>query len=71
MKTFPKSIALAVALGLLFTWSGLMLAFVARLPVSFYIAALAALSYFASVLISRARSPRRYQEPPHPSRECR
>ena len=65
------AIVLSVALGLIFTWSGLILAFVARLPVSFYIAALAALSYFASVLISRVRSPRRYKEPAHPSRECK
>ena len=65
------AIALSVALGLIFTWSGLILAFVARLPVSFYIAALAALSYFASVLISRSLSPHRYKEPPHPNRECK
>lgn len=65
------TIALSVALGLIFIWGGLILAFVAHLPVSFYIAALAALSYFASVLISRVLSPRRYQEPPHPSRECK
>jgi len=64
------AIALAVALGLGFTWGGLALAFVGHWPVSFYIAALAALSYLLSVLVSRYRSPRGYSEPPHPNREC-
>jgi zinc/manganese transport system permease protein len=67
------SILLSVALGLLFTWGGLLLAFVGtgrHFPVSFYISALAALSYFAAVIISRIRSPRRYRDLPCPSREC-
>lgn len=65
-----SAIALAIILGLIFTWSGLILAFVSQWPVSFFIAALAALFYFASVQIGRIRSPRRYKAPPHPSREC-
>jgi zinc/manganese transport system permease protein len=64
-----RAIALAVALGLLFTWGGLALAFVGHFPVSFYISALAALTYFASVQIARFRIPPRYKPLPHPSRE--
>jgi zinc/manganese transport system permease protein len=63
------AIALAVALGLAFTWGGLALAFLGRWPVSFYIAALAAASYLIAVQISTAHQPRRYRALPHPSRE--
>jgi len=66
------SITLSVMLGLLFTWGGLMLAFVGtgrNLPVSFYISALAAISYFVSVAIGRMRSPRRHRDLPHPCGE--
>jgi zinc/manganese transport system permease protein len=67
-----KSIILSVALGLIFTWGGLLLAFVGtgrHLPVSFYISVLAALSYFVAAAIRRARLPRRYRPLPHPNRE--
>jgi zinc/manganese transport system permease protein len=64
-----RAIALAIALGLLFTWGGLVLAFIGHFPVSFYISVLAALTYFASVRISRFRTPRRYIPLPHPNRE--
>ena len=64
-----RTIALAIALGLLFTWGGLALAFIGHFPVSFYISLLAALTYFASVRISRFRRPRRYVPLPHPTRE--
>jgi zinc/manganese transport system permease protein len=66
------SITLSVALGLVFTWSGLILAFLGtgrHFPVSFYITTLAALSYFISIPLGRLRSPRRYRDLPHPSRE--
>ena len=63
------SVALSVVLGLLFTWGGLFLAFVGHWPVSFYIAALSALFYFTSLLLNRARKPRRYSPLPHPCRE--
>jgi zinc/manganese transport system permease protein len=66
------SITLSVALGLVFTWGGLILAFVGtgrHFPVSFYITTLAALSYFISIPLGRLRSPRRYRDLPHPSRE--
>jgi zinc/manganese transport system permease protein len=68
------AIILSVMLGLTFTWGGLILAFAGtgrHLPVSFYISAMAALTYFASMLIARFRSPRRYRELPHPNREHR
>lgn len=65
-----SAIIVAVVLGVVFTWAGLLLTFLGRWPVSFYIAALSALSYFVAVLVSRVRTPRRYKEPPHPSREC-
>ncbi len=66
------AIILSVILGLTFTWGGLFLAFVgtgSHFPVSFYISAMAALTYFASVLIARLRTPRRYMPLPHPNRE--
>jgi len=56
------SIVLSVALGLLFTWGGLTLAFVGvgrQLPVGFFITALAALSYFTAALLARLHSARR------------
>ncbi|GAC1350691.1 MAG: metal ABC transporter permease [Ktedonobacteraceae bacterium] len=59
------AITFSIVLGLVITWGGLMLAFVGtgrHLPVSFYIAALAALFYFISVPIGRLRSPRRRYE---------
>lgn len=52
------AIVLAVLLGLIFTWSGLLLSFISTwhyLPVSFYIATLAALSYFVSLYARRDR----------------
>ena len=66
------AIILSVVLALSFSWGGLVLAFVGtgrHLPVSFYISALAALSYFFSLLVSRVRSPHGYRALPHPSRE--
>ncbi len=64
------SISLAVALGLIFTWGGLILAFVGtgrNLPVSFYITTLAALSYFISIPLGRLLSPRPEMEQPYSS----
>ena len=43
-----SAIFLSIILGIAFTWGGLLLALATSLPVSFYIAALAALSYFAA-----------------------
>jgi zinc/manganese transport system permease protein len=66
------TIGLSVALGLLFTWGGLILAFVGTgrdLPVSFYISALAGISYFVSMIAARIRTPRRHRDLPHPCGE--
>jgi zinc/manganese transport system permease protein len=66
------AIMLSIIFGLIFTWGGLILAFVGtgrHLPASFYITAMAGITYFASVLIVRFRAPRRYRALPHPSRE--
>ncbi len=67
------TVALAVGLSLAFTWGGLELAFNSTWPVSFYIAALSALSYLSSFGVARLRSlrtPRIHRDMPHPSREC-
>jgi zinc/manganese transport system permease protein len=64
------AITLAVVLGLLFTWAGLLLSIVSRWPVSFYIAAFTGLSYLSAALISRQRRPHRDKIPPHPCHEC-
>jgi zinc/manganese transport system permease protein len=67
------SLALAVVLGLLFTWVGLTLAFIGpgrHLPVGFYISALAALAYIVSLGVHRVRSPRRSWDPMPSCRTC-
>ncbi|MDA8090422.1 MAG: metal ABC transporter permease [Nitrospiraceae bacterium] len=52
-----SAIALAVALGIAFVWCGLLLSLATSLPVSFYIAALAAVSYFIAVGLSHIVRP--------------
>ncbi len=67
------TILLSAGLGLLFTWGGLLLSLTgtgSQLPASFFIATLAALAYFAAILLQRLRSPSRYHPQPHPNREC-
>jgi zinc/manganese transport system permease protein len=63
------AILTSIILGLLFTWGGLLLALATSFPVSFYIAALAAVTYFASVTTSHLRSPHRLDDRHHPNRE--
>ena len=63
------AIGLIVLLNLLFTLGGLLLALIGHWPVSFYIAALSALSYFVAMRLGRSGAPRRYQLLPHPNRE--
>jgi zinc/manganese transport system permease protein len=66
------TVALSAALSLAFTWSALFLSFVnlgRYLPVSFYISALAALSYLVSYPLSRRGRPRVLRLPRHPDRE--
>jgi zinc/manganese transport system permease protein len=64
-----STILLAVGISLASTWAGLILAFVGNWPVSFYIVALTSLFYITARGIRHFRSPQRYQELPHPSRE--
>lgn len=67
------TLLLSVGLGLFITWSGLILAFVGtggHFPVSFYIATLAALTYFLALGLRRLRSPRRARELPLPCETC-
>jgi zinc/manganese transport system permease protein len=64
-----STILLAVGISLASSWAGLALAFVGHWPVSFYIVAITSLFYFAGRVIRHFRSPRRYLEQPHPSRE--
>ncbi len=63
------AIGLSILFNVLFTWGGLILAFVGHWPVSFYIAALSALSYFIAVWLGQPRRTRRYKPLPHPCRE--
>lgn len=61
------TILFSIALGLCFTWGGLFLAFLGtgpHLPVGFYIAILASLCYFVSMIAGRLRTPRRYRAQP-------
>lgn len=62
-----SAIILSIVFGLGFTWGGLLLAFVGRYPVSFYIAELAAATYFIAVNASHAFQPHRLApvEDPH------
>jgi zinc/manganese transport system permease protein len=57
------AIILSILFGLTFTWGGLFLALIGRWPVSFYIAALSAFSYFVAVCIHhRERGGEPYQQ---------
>lgn len=47
-----SAIVISIVLGIVFTWGGLLLALVTSWPVSFYIAALAALTYFIAIKIA-------------------
>jgi zinc/manganese transport system permease protein len=64
-----SGLALSVALSLISTWGGLVLAFVGHWPVSFYIVAITSLFYGLSRVFQHLSSPRRYTALPHPSRE--
>jgi zinc/manganese transport system permease protein len=52
-----SAIAISIALGVAFTWGGLLLALVTSWPVSFYIAALAAITYFVAIKIGHRMHP--------------
>ena len=64
------TLALSIVLGLVYTWGGLLLAFVGHWPASFYISALAAISYFIALFVHRVRVPRRYKQPQNPCMTC-
>jgi zinc/manganese transport system permease protein len=66
-----SAIAISVALGITFTWGGLLLALVTSWPVSFYIAALAALTYFAAIKIGHFAHPHARVIHEHPGKEVK
>jgi zinc/manganese transport system permease protein len=63
-----SAILVSIALGVAFTWGGLLLALATSYPASFYIAALAALTYFVAVGASHLRRPHKLAFV-HPDRE--
>jgi len=64
-----SAIAISIALGVAFTWGGLLLALATSWPVSFYIAALAALTYFVAIRVGHVARPHARAHPAHPGRE--
>jgi zinc/manganese transport system permease protein len=70
-RTPSRSILLAIALGIFFTWGGLFLALATNYPVSFYIAALAAITYFVTISMSHLMRPHRLSHHEHPNREIK
>ena len=64
-----SAIAISIALGLAFTWGGLFLALATSWPVSFYIAALAAVTYFIAIRIAHLIHPHARAHRAHPGRE--
>jgi zinc/manganese transport system permease protein len=65
-----SAILFSIALGVAFTWGGILLALVTSYPVSFYIAALAAITYFVAVGASHFIKPHHYEDA-HPDREVK
>ncbi len=65
-----SAIAISAALGIAFTWGGLFLALVTSAPVSFYIAALAAITYFIAIKIGHFMRPHARAGSEHVGREC-
>jgi len=63
------AIVISVLISLVATLGGLILAFIGHWPASFYIVSLTSLFYFFALIVHAVRSPRRYRELPHPSRE--
>ncbi len=64
-----ETIILSVILSLIFTWGGLILAFITPLPVSFYIAVISTIAYFMAVESSHFVSPHKFIASKHPTRE--
>ncbi|HUI89399.1 MAG TPA: metal ABC transporter permease [Anaerolineales bacterium] len=63
------AIGTSILISLFSVLAGLILAFIGHWPVSFYIVSLTSLFYFMALIVHALRSPRRYRELPHPSRE--
>jgi zinc/manganese transport system permease protein len=64
-----SAIAISIAFGVFFTWCGLALALITSLPVSFYIAALAAITYGIAIKIGHLLHPHCRAQYEHPGRE--
>jgi len=64
-----STVLLSIVFGLVFTWSGLFLAFITRFPVSFYIATFSAMNYFVVVYFSHLAAPHRLEPLHHPHGE--
>ena len=63
------ALLLSVALGLGFVWGGMVLGLLLHVPVSFFIAALAAVSYLIAAPLVHFVSPHLYAPQPHGGRE--
>jgi zinc/manganese transport system permease protein len=66
-----SAIVISAALGIAFTWCGLLLALATSWPVSFYIAAIAAVAYFAAIRVGHWFRPHARIAHEHPDREER
>jgi zinc/manganese transport system permease protein len=66
-----SAIVISAALGVAFTWGGLLLALATSWPVSFYIAALAAITYGVAIRIGHLMRPHARTHHEHPGREVR
>jgi zinc/manganese transport system permease protein len=66
-----SAIAISIAFGVIFTWCGLVLALITSLPVSFYIAALAAITYGIAIKTGHLLHPHSRAQHEHPGREVR
>ncbi len=64
-----SAIAISIVLGVAFTWGGLLLALATAWPVSFYIAALSALTYGIAIGIGHLMHPHGRTDHNHPGRE--
>jgi zinc/manganese transport system permease protein len=64
-----SAIAISIALGVAFTWGGLLLALATAWPVSFYIAGLAAVTYFVAIRIGHFAHPHARAAHEHAGRE--
>ena len=65
-----SAIGISILLGVAFTWGGLALALATNYPVSFYIAALAAVTYFVAITIGHLVRPHMHTDD-HPGREIK